>query len=87
MKQIPPKIVRQIFILLLILLMAGLIFSEIAPYFSGILGTITLFVLLKRPMEKLEDKGWNSTLSAILLMLTSFFIILLPIAGAFFMLG
>ena len=41
MKQIPPKIVRQIFILLLILLMAGLIFSEIAPYFSGILGTLT----------------------------------------------
>lgn len=38
-------------------------------------------------MEKLVDKGWNSTLSAILLMLTSFFIILLPIVGAFFMLG
>ncbi|WP_127139760.1 AI-2E family transporter [Flagellimonas marinaquae] len=87
MKQIPSKIVRQIFILLLILMMAGLIFLEIAPYFSGILGTITLFVLLKRPMEKLVDKGWNSTLSAILLMLTSFFIILLPIVGAFFMLG
>jgi predicted PurR-regulated permease PerM len=87
MKQIPIKIVRQIFILLLILMMAGLIFMEIAPYFSGILGTITLFVLLKRPMEKLVDKGWNSTLSAILLMLTSFFIILLPIVGAFFMLG
>jgi predicted PurR-regulated permease PerM len=68
-------------------MMAGLIFMEIAPYFSGILGTITLFVLLKRPMEKLVDKGWNSTLSAILLMLTSFFIILLPIVGAFFMLG
>jgi predicted PurR-regulated permease PerM len=87
MKQIPIKIVRQIFILLLILMMAGLIFMEIAPYFSGILGTITLFVLLKRPMEKLVDKGWNSTLSAILFMLTSFFIILLPIVGAFFMLG
>lgn len=87
MKQIHPKIVRQIFILLLILLMAGLIFLEIAPYFSGILGTITLFVLLKNPMEKLVDKGWNPTLSAIFLMFISVFIILLPIAGAFFMLG
>ncbi|MHA7831698.1 MAG: AI-2E family transporter [Flagellimonas sp.] len=87
MKQISPKIVRQIFILLLILLMAGLIFLEIAPYFSGILGTITLFVLLKKPMKRLVEKGWNQTLAAALLMCLSFFIILLPISGAFFMLG
>lgn len=87
MNQISPKIVRQIFILLLIILMAGLIFLEIAPYFSGVLGTITLFVLLKKPMQQLVDKGWNQTLAAGLLMATSFFIILLPITGAFFMLG
>jgi len=87
MNQINPKIVRQIFILLLIMVLAGLIFLEIAPYFSGVLGTITLFVLLKKPMKRLIDKGWNQTLAAGLLMVTSFFIILLPIAGAFFMLG
>ncbi|WP_318309112.1 AI-2E family transporter [Flagellimonas crocea] len=87
MKHIHPKIVRQIFILLLILLMAGLIFIEIAPYFSGILGTITLFVLLKKPMKKLVEKGWNPNLAAGLLMIASFFAILLPISGAFFMLG
>lgn len=87
MNQINPKIVRQIFILLLIMVLAGLIFLEIAPYFSGVLGTITLFVLLKKPMKRLIDKGWNQTLAAALLMVTSFFIILLPIAGAFFMLG
>ena len=49
---------------------------EMAPYFSGVLGTITLFVLLKKPMKKLVDKGWNPVLSASLLMVMSFFIIL-----------
>ena len=60
---------------------------EMAPYFSGVLGTITLFVLLKKPMKKLVDKGWNPVLSASLLMVMSFFIILLPISGALLMLG
>ncbi|MBW8243617.1 AI-2E family transporter [Muricauda oceani] len=87
MNYIAPKIIRQIFILLLILTLGGLIMFEMAPYFSGVLGTITLFVLLKRPMKKLVDKGWNETLAASLLMVISFFIILLPISGAFLMLG
>lgn len=87
MKYIHPKIIRQIFILLLILLIGGLIMLEMAPYFSGVLGTITLFVLLKKPMKKLVDKGWNPVLSASLLMVMSFFIILLPISGALLMLG
>ena len=87
MKYIHPKIIRQIFILLLILLIGGLIMLEMAPYFSGVLGTITLFVLLKKPMKKLVGKGWNPVLSASLLMVMSFFIILLPISGALLMLG
>ena len=87
MKYIHPKIIRQIFILLLISLIGGLIMLEMAPYFSGVLGTITLFVLLKKPMKKLVDKGWNPVLSASLLMVMSFFIILLPISGALLMLG
>jgi len=38
-------------------------------------------------MKRLVEKGWNQTLAAALLMCLSFFIILLPISGAFFMLG
>ncbi|NNE78506.1 MAG: AI-2E family transporter, partial [Pricia sp.] len=57
------------------------------PYFSGILGAITIYVLLKKPMAKLMDLGWRPTLAAGLLMAISFIVILLPVAGIVLMLG
>tara|TARA_R110002049_G_scaffold223308_3_gene394932 strand:- start:18 stop:1040 length:1023 start_codon:yes stop_codon:yes gene_type:complete len=87
MKAIDTKIIRQIFILLLILLIGGLIFREILPYFSGVLGAITVYVLLQKTMSKLVKKGWHPNLAAGFLMLVSFLIILLPIAGIIAMLG
>ncbi|GIZ08189.1 AI-2E family transporter [Flavobacterium sp. UMI-01] len=81
MKKINPLIIRQLFTLLLLFAMAGLIFLEIYPFISGFLGAITLFVLLKNYMTQLTNKGWNPSLSAGLLMFLSFIIILVPIAG------
>ena len=60
MTQINPKVIRQVFILLLIIMLGGLIFQAILPYFSGVLGAITIYVLLRRPMEKLVEKGWKT---------------------------
>lgn len=87
MNTINPKIIRQVFTLLLIVLMGGLIFREMIPYFSGVLGAITLYVLLKNSMTKMVNKGWNPNLAAGSLMLLSFICILLPFAGAFYMLA
>ncbi|MEZ4793059.1 MAG: AI-2E family transporter [Gelidibacter sp.] len=88
MKQIPPQIIRQIFVLLLILLMGSLIFRELLPYLTGVLGAVTIYILLRKWMAKLVNKRkWNPTLAAILLMLMSFVGILLPIAGVVLMLG
>jgi len=84
---INPKIVRQIFILLLILLMGTLIFKEMTPYLSGVLGAITMYVLLRNWMKKLVKRGWKPELAAGLLMLLSFVGILLPVAGIVLMLG
>ena len=84
---IKAKTIRQIFILLLILLIGTLIFTELSPYLSGILGAITLFVLLKKFMSTLEDKGWNSTLAASVLMFISFIVITIPLAGVTLMLS
>ena len=85
---INPKIIRQIFILLLILLMGTLIFREMLPYLSGVLGAITVYVLLRKWMAILvKKKGWKPDLSAALLMLLSFVGILVPIAGIILMLG
>ncbi|SFZ92341.1 Predicted PurR-regulated permease PerM [Flaviramulus basaltis] len=81
------KIIRQIFVLVLIISIGVLIFKEMLPYFSGILGAITLYVLLKKMMTKLVNKGWHPNLAAGFLMLLSFVMILLPTIGLIWMLG
>ena len=87
MKSIDPKIIRQVFVLLLILCIGGLIFMEMVPYLSGVLGAITLYVLFKKWMVKLTAKGWHPNLAAALIILISFVLILLPVGGIVFMLG
>lgn len=84
---IAPKTIRQIFVLLIILFFGILIFVELTPYFSGVLGAITIYVLLRKWMVKLLDKGWNADLAAIFLMSLSFICILVPVTGIVAMLS
>ena len=86
-KHIPPQIIRQIFVILLILLMGSLIFRELLPYLTGVLGAVTTYVLMRKWMAKLvNQKKWNPSLAAAFLMLLSFVGILIPIAGIILML-
>ncbi|WP_299665620.1 AI-2E family transporter [uncultured Polaribacter sp.] len=84
---IAPKTIRQVFVLLLILFIGILIFRELMPYLSGILGAITIYVLLRKYMILLVKKRWKPDLAAIFLMLISFVCILLPVTGIVMMLG
>ena len=66
MKEIPPQIIRQVFVILLILLMGTLIFRELLPYLTGVLGAITIYVLMRKWMVKLvKKKKWNPSFAAI----------------------
>jgi predicted PurR-regulated permease PerM len=86
-KQIPPQIIRQIFVILLILLIGSLIFREMLPYLTGVLGAITIYVLMRNWMTTLvTKKKWNPSFAATLLMLLSFVGVLIPIAGIILML-
>lgn len=85
--KIAPRTIRQIFVLLLIIFIGILIFNELMPYLSGVLGAITIYVLLRKFMVHLVSKGWNPDLAAGFLMILSFICILLPVAGIIFMLG
>jgi len=87
MKIIPQNIVQQIFVLLMIIIIGGLIFIELLPYFSGVLGAITIYVLMRGWMLRLVSKGWNPNLAATLLMVISFVGVLLPISGVILLLG
>ncbi|WP_299099502.1 AI-2E family transporter [uncultured Winogradskyella sp.] len=82
MTQIAPKIIRQIFVLLLILLTGSLIFREMLPYLSGVLGAITFYILLRKPMRYLVTHyKWKSNITALILMLASFVIVMIPLSG------
>ncbi|MHA7941790.1 AI-2E family transporter [Formosa sp. 3Alg 14/1] len=87
-KRISPSIIRQIFVLLLICFFGIIIIIELIPYLSGVLGAITFFVLLQKPMTFLvKKKGWKPSIAAVLLLIISFIGILIPIAGTGLLLG
>lgn len=87
MKYISPKIINQLFLLIVLISMGGLIFYEMLPYLSGVLGAITIYVLLRAPMKSLLKKGWNPTVAAIFLLLLSVICILIPVTGIVLLLG
>lgn len=86
MNTLKPSLVRQLFVLSLIVFLTVLITKEILPYLSGVLGAITLYVLLRKPMRKMTNRGWKPFLAASLLMFLSFIGILVPILITAFML-
>lgn len=86
MKTIPPRIIRQLFLLTVIIILAIIIYNNILPYLSGVLGAITFFVIGRGLMIKMNNRGWNKSLSAGLIILASFFLILIPLSGVIIML-
>lgn len=80
MDRLKPSLVRQVFVLILILFLTVLIFREMLPYLSGVLGAVTLYVILKGWMKKLLNRGWRPPLAASLLMAGSFIGILIPVS-------
>ncbi|MCJ7758637.1 MAG: AI-2E family transporter, partial [Gillisia sp.] len=53
MNKLNPNLVRQLLVLFIILFLGILIFKELVPYISGVLGAITLFVISRNWMQKL----------------------------------
>lgn len=71
---------RQFFFIIIILLLGILLFTELYTFFPALLGAITLYVLLHKWMLYLtEKKKWRKGWTALLLMLFSFIVILLPV--------
>ena len=85
MNGISQRTISQILILILLYFLGSLIFRESVPYLSGVLGAVTLYVLLGPLMERLKHRGWKDSVAALVLMLLSFFCILVPV-GAFVLL-
>ncbi|MEO7924828.1 MAG: AI-2E family transporter [Chitinophagaceae bacterium] len=72
--------VRQVFFIILILMLAILLFMELSSFLPALLGAITLYILLHNWMFYLtEKKKWWKGSTTLLLMLFSFIVILLPV--------
>jgi predicted PurR-regulated permease PerM len=73
--------IRQIFFIIILVLLGLLLFLELYTFLPALLGAITLYILMRRRMFYLcYVKKWKKGLAAFILMVLSMFIILLPIA-------
>ncbi len=76
---IDSNLLRQIFFILLILFLGIVLVRELWFLLSAFLGAITFYVLMRERMFYLtENKNWRPSVAAWVLMLLSFFVILVP---------
>lgn len=72
---------KRYFFLGIILLIGGLLVASLAEFLTAFLAAIMFYVLSKHPVEWLvRRKGWSKNAAAILTIVVSFFIILLPLS-------
>lgn len=80
MSTIDNERLKQIAFLIIIVLMGALLFSELYSFFPGFLGAVTFYILSRNYMFRLvEVRNWPKPLAAVLIMVLSFLIILLPV--------
>lgn len=77
---IDTNVLRQIVFILLILFLGIVLIRELWFFLSAILGAITFYILMRERMFYLtEKKGWRRSTAAWVLIMLSFFVILVPI--------
>src|SRR5438045_4731881 len=73
------NILRQVFFILIILGLGFLLFYELSFFVPAVLGSLTLYILMRQRMHYLtEVKKWSKPKAAWLLLVLSFLVILLP---------
>ncbi|ASE63159.1 AI-2E family transporter [Chryseobacterium indologenes] len=79
-KQISSVAIKQILLLAIILVLAGLICFNLALFIPSVLGAITIYVVCRKYNFYLqEEKKWKPSLAAFLLMFASLIVLILPI--------
>lgn len=74
------NLLKQIFFIAVILFLGIVLTRELWFFFSAFLGAVTFYVLMRQRMfYMVEKRGWKPSRAAIILMLLSFFMILVPI--------
>lgn len=77
---IDSNLLRQIAFILFIVFLGIILMRELWFFFSAFLGSVTFYVIMRERMFYLTEKrGWGASKAAIVLLLLSFFVILVPI--------
>jgi predicted PurR-regulated permease PerM len=79
MNRFNPEKVRQFFFLVVLVLTGALLFTRLQGFLPSFLGAFTLYVLMRKHMKKLLARKWRPWTAALLLMLLSFLIIMVPV--------
>ena len=76
------KQVNRYIFLAIILIFAFFLFASLQQFFPAFLGAITFYILSKPFATWLvKKKGWSKSMTAVLVIIISFFVILLPVAA------
>ncbi|PQA90098.1 AI-2E family transporter [Chryseobacterium shigense] len=79
-KQISNVAIKQVALIAIILVLTGLICFNLALFIPSVLGAITIYVVCRRYNFYLqEEKKWKPWLAALVLMLASLIILILPV--------
>ncbi|MDR2237463.1 MAG: AI-2E family transporter [Chryseobacterium sp.] len=79
-KQISSNVIKQVSLLAIILVLTGLICFNLSLFIPSVLGAITIYVVCRKYNFYLqEERKWKPWLSALVLMLASLVILILPI--------
>lgn len=82
MNHINNNILRQVFLILFIAALSGLLFWNLRFFVPAVLGAYTIYMLFQKWMIYLtEQRKWRKELAATALLVLSFFVILVPIAS------
>lgn len=79
MKTFEPEKVRQFFFIVLLSIMGLVLFTRLGSFLPSLLGAITFYVLMRKYMMNMLIRKWKPASAALLLMLFSFLLILLPV--------
>lgn len=78
--QINDTKIKQVLLLGLIILLAGLIFFNLAMFIPAVLGAITLYVISRKYNFYLQEvKGWKPWLASTVIILATLIVLILPI--------
>ena len=67
--------IKQVGYVIVMLFVFCLIITKLSYFISSILGAFTLFMLLRKPLRKLEARGWNTTLAALFFLIITILIV------------